>query len=74
MSPEETVLASIDIETKVMMPIHWGSFALAFHTWDDPVLRVTKKAKELEQPITVPKIGEEILLDKIDVSLNAWWK
>lgn len=74
MTPEETTQASIDLETKVMMPIHWGSFALSLHAWDDPVLRVTKKAKELELPITVPKIGEEILLDKIDVSLNEWWK
>jgi L-ascorbate metabolism protein UlaG (beta-lactamase superfamily) len=74
MTPEETAQASIDVKTKVMMPIHWGSFALALHTWDDPVLRVTKKAKELELPITVPKIGEEILLDKVDVSVNEWWK
>lgn len=74
MSPEETVQASIDIKTNVMMPIHWGSFALALHTWDDPVLRVTKKAKELELPISVPKIGDEILLDNIDISANEWWK
>jgi L-ascorbate metabolism protein UlaG (beta-lactamase superfamily) len=74
MVPEETVHASIDIKTAVMMPIHWGSFALALHSWDDPVLRVTKKAKELAQPITVPKIGAEILLDKIDISENEWWK
>ena len=74
MSPEETAQASIDVKTNVMMPIHWGSFALALHTWNDPVLRVTKKAKELELPITVPKIGDEILLDTIDLSLNEWWK
>lgn len=74
MVPEETVQASIDIKTAVMMPIHWGSFALALHSWNDPVLRVTKKAKELKQPITVPKIGDEILLDKIDTSQNEWWK
>jgi L-ascorbate metabolism protein UlaG (beta-lactamase superfamily) len=74
MTPEETAQASIDVETAVMMPIHWGSFALALHAWDDPVLRVTKKAKELKQPITVPKIGDDILLDNIDVSVNEWWK
>jgi L-ascorbate metabolism protein UlaG (beta-lactamase superfamily) len=72
MIPEETVQANIDIDTKVMMPIHWGSFSLANHTWNDPILRVTKKAKELQLPITIPKIGDEILLDKIDVSLNNW--
>jgi L-ascorbate metabolism protein UlaG (beta-lactamase superfamily) len=74
MSPEETAQASLDVQTNVMMPIHWGSFALALHTWNDPIVRVTKKAKELELPISVPKIGDEILLDNIDVSVNQWWK
>jgi len=74
MQPEETAQASLDIQAKVMMPIHWGSFALALHTWDDPILRVTKKAKELEMPITVPKIGAEILLNEIDLSTSEWWK
>ena len=73
MMPEETAQASIDLKATAMMPIHWGAFALALHTWDDPILRITKKAKELELPITVPKIGDEILLDRIDLSVNEWW-
>lgn len=74
MVPEETVKASIDLKTKVIMPIHWGAFALSLHTWDDPVIRVTKEAKALNLPITVPIIGEIIDLNKIDLSLREWWK
>ena len=74
MVPEETVEASIDLKTKVMMPIHWGAFALSLHAWDDPILRVTKKAKTLNLPITVPIIGEIITLNKIDLSILEWWK
>ena len=74
MVPEETAKASIDLKTKVMMPIHWGAFALSLHTWDDPIIRVTKKAKALNLPITVPIIGEVITLNKIDLSVREWWK
>jgi len=73
MAPEETTQASIDVKAKVMMPIHWGAFSLALHAWDDPIIRVSKKAKELQLPMSTPKIGEEILLDKLDLSINDWW-
>jgi L-ascorbate metabolism protein UlaG (beta-lactamase superfamily) len=73
MMPEETAQAALDVNTKLMMPIHWGAFTLALHDWNDPVIRVTKKAEELKMPITVPKIGEIITLDNQNISTNKWW-
>lgn len=74
MFPEETVQASIDLKAQQMMPIHWGAFKLAMHTWTDPVERVTKKAKELKVNIRTPKIGEVFFIDDIkEVSSSAWW-
>jgi len=60
MFPEETVQAGIDVKAKRIMPIHWGAFKLAMHSWTDPVERITKKAEELNMELLVPKIGEEI--------------
>jgi L-ascorbate metabolism protein UlaG (beta-lactamase superfamily) len=74
MMPEETAQAAIDVRAKLFMPIHWGSFSLALHDWDDPVIRVTKKADELGIPVTVPVIGEEIGLDHLPVNSFKWWK
>ena len=74
MMPEETVQAAIDLKTKQFMPIHWGSFKLALHTWDDPVQRVTNKSEELGIEVITPTIGQPILLDAIDNSLKTkWW-
>lgn len=73
MVPEETVKASMDLKAKVMMPIHWGAFSLSLHSWDDPIIRVTKEARELNLPITVPMIGEIIDLNKIHLSVREWW-
>ena len=72
MMPEETVQASIDVNTKVMMPIHWGAFALALHDWDDPVKRVVSRANELSVSITVPQIGEEISLNELNLDASSW--
>ncbi len=73
MMPEQSAQAAVDVGAKVMMPIHWGSFVLAMHSWTDPVVRVTKRAEELGLPIITPRIGEMIRLDALDQLQNAWW-
>lgn len=73
MAPEETAMAAVDIGTKGMMPIHWGSFKLALHDWNEPAVRVTKKANELEMPILIPKIGAPIPLDTLNYDQEIWW-
>ncbi len=57
-----------------MMPIHWGSFVLALHSWKDPVERLTKKAQELGVSVITPKIGEQFLLNEIIIDDNDWWR
>ncbi|MBC8319491.1 MAG: MBL fold metallo-hydrolase [Bacteroidetes bacterium] len=73
MMPEEAVLASIDLKSKLILPIHWGAFTLAFHDWNDPIERITKKAHELNMPVTTPKIGEPVILGKTTFPSEKWW-
>lgn len=72
MTPEETVLAAKDLNAKVLMPVHWAKFELAFHDWDDSIKRVVKSATENNQPITTPLIGEPIILD-FSYPNKPWW-
>ncbi|GAB5466570.1 MAG: MBL fold metallo-hydrolase [Candidatus Kapaibacteriales bacterium] len=75
MMPEETAQVAIDIKARVFMPIHWGSFKLALHDWDDPVKRVTAEAKNLNIPIVTPKMGEIVhITDSLPNTDNDWWK
>ncbi|MDY8136030.1 MBL fold metallo-hydrolase [Aquimarina sp. 2201CG5-10] len=74
MFPEETAQAGLDVKAKTVMPIHWGAFKLAMHTWTDPVKRVTEKAKELNIDIITPQIGTSILLEDLITSSSSWWK
>ena len=43
MMPEQTAQAAVDLNSKLMIPIYWGSSVLALHSWNDPVQRVKKK-------------------------------
>ena len=73
MTPEETIMASIDVKSKLTMPIHWGSFKLALHSWDDPIVRASRKADELHIKLTTPKVGEAIVLDGSNFPSEKWW-
>ena len=73
MMPEETVQANIDLNGKVMMPIHWGAFKLALHPWEEPVERALKKARELNVKVATPIIGQAIVLDT-EIPASEWWK
>ncbi len=73
MMPEETAQAAVDINAKVMMPIHWAAFRLAMHSWTDPVERVTKKAAELGMPITTPIIGKPLVIEGNNYPTEVWW-
>ncbi len=74
MMPEETVQAAVDTRSKIFMPIHWGAFVLALHTWKDPIERVTKKAREMGVPISTPKIGQPIILQQPQKPDGRWWE
>lgn len=71
--PEQTAQAGVDLKAKKIMPIHWASFKLALHDWKDPIVRVSKKAKELGLPIITPKIGEEIIVKNSTKLYSEWW-
>lgn len=74
MMPEESAQAALDLRAKVMMPIHWASFALAMHTWTDPVERVTLAAEGLGIPIITPRIGDLVALDELATFHERWWR
>ena len=73
MMPEETIVAAKDLKTKVLMPVHWGKFALALHNWDEPITRLVVEAHKQNVKITTPLIGEVVVLDSIYPE-KEWWK
>jgi len=73
MTPEQTLQAHRDLKGKVMMPIHNGTFDLAFHEWTDPFERIKKLALETKQSLTTPQIGERWSLNEA-APQTSWWR
>jgi len=70
--PEEGVQASLDLRSKAMIPIHWGMFDLALHTWYEPIQRVTKEAKKKGVNIIAPKLGQLVYIEE-QYKQEDWW-
>jgi L-ascorbate metabolism protein UlaG (beta-lactamase superfamily) len=73
MFPEESVQAGLDVHAKMGMAVHWGGFALALHSWQDPIARFVKSAGEQSLPIVAPEIGEVVIMGE-EPRLHAWWE
>ena len=72
MDPEEAVRAHGDLGGRVLLPVHWATFNLAFHRWAEPVQRLVAAAARTRAEIVVPLPGERI--DVLDPPpLTDWW-
>lgn len=72
MMPEEVIQATKDLNAQYVIPVHSSKFPLANHPWDEPLIRVSKSAKENNQPIVTPQIGQVVSLDTYE-EFPHWW-
>ncbi len=76
LNPEEAVRAHGDLGGGLLVPIHWGTFNLGFHEWDEPVRRLLAAAgKDTDNGtrVAVPIPGERFtVLDPPPVQRD-WW-
>lgn len=70
--PEETAQAAKNLNTKVLMPVHWGKFVLAFHDWNEPISDLKKIMDKQNIKLTTPLIGEPVVLDGVYPD-KIWW-
>ena len=79
MLPPETIQAAKDLKTKFIVPIHNGTFDLAFHPWFDPLEQAVFFANKAGIPILTPIFGQKVIIDHqlLELSQNEkskWWK
>jgi len=71
--PEQTAQAHIDLNGKLLLPIHWGKFKLSLHPWTEPVERLETAADAMNIKVITPKIGEILNIDD-QVATEKWWR
>ncbi len=73
MSAEDAVRAHRDVGARRMFPVHWGTFNLAFHAWDEPIERALAAARASQVELLTPRVGEIVDADVAFVS-RPWWR
>lgn len=73
MTPEEAVQVHLDVQGKAMLPVHWGTFNLAYHPWDEPIIRTLTAAQQMSVTLVTPKVGAFISLPA-ERKLSYWWE
>lgn len=77
LTPEQAVLVHTMVGGGVLLPIHWGTFNLAFHSWDEPAERVLAAAETAGVALVVPRPGQPVELatpPHMDPYMDAWWR
>ncbi|MCK5742842.1 MAG: MBL fold metallo-hydrolase [Chlorobi bacterium] len=72
MGPENALETLRKLRCTHFIPIHWGTFDLALHSWYDPVVRLTKAAKNTDIKIRIPLPGETVKHHEFD-KVDDWW-
>lgn len=73
MTPEDAVRAHGEVGAKRLFPVHWGTFNLAFHAWDEPIRRTVKAAAARGADLVTPRIGQMIDAERL-FSADPWWE
>jgi L-ascorbate metabolism protein UlaG (beta-lactamase superfamily) len=73
MSPGEAVQAHRDLGGRLLLPVHWGTFNLAFHAWNAPAEEVLAAAGDDGVALVVPRPGE-LVEPGLPPPLEAWWR
>jgi len=74
MQPDETAQAAVDIKAKAVVPGHNGRFVLAKHTWDDPLIQLTRASKDKDYRLLTPEPGEPVDVSSATQHFREWWK
>ncbi|MEZ4417026.1 MAG: MBL fold metallo-hydrolase [Gemmatimonadota bacterium] len=56
-----------------LLPIHWGTFALAMHRWDDPIEELVAGAGAAGADLLTPRLGEPLEPAR-DTGVRPWWR
>ncbi|MBW2465153.1 MAG: MBL fold metallo-hydrolase [Deltaproteobacteria bacterium] len=60
LGPEQAVHAHQMLRGDVMLPVHWGTFDLALHSWTEPIERLVVEAHDAGITLVAPRAGEPI--------------
>jgi L-ascorbate metabolism protein UlaG (beta-lactamase superfamily) len=70
--PEQAVEAHEWLRGEVLLPVHWGLFDLAMHSWTEPIERTLAAARQRSARVVTPRPG--VSFDPTaPPAIERWW-
>ena len=73
LGPEHALEALALLGGGAFLPVHWGTFALAMHDWDQPVEKLLSAAPTLGGQLLLPRIGQPVEPMQ-EHMVSPWWR
>jgi len=73
LGPENALKAHALLGSGALLPVHWGTFSLALHAWNEPAETLWRLAEEQRVRILTPQLGAPFEPGQIDVP-QPWWR
>jgi len=73
LGPDNALKAFSMLGGGVLMPVHWGTFCLAMHAWDQPVDRLLELAPKSNAQLLMPRLGEPVEPAHAG-DVTTWWR
>lgn len=73
LGPKNALAAHRLLGSGIFLPVHWGTFSLALHAWDEPAEELLRLSGEQQVRLFTPRLGEVLEPDRVDFT-PPWWR
>ncbi|MDW6003288.1 MBL fold metallo-hydrolase [Vibrio mangrovi] len=70
--PDEVVQATLDLKSKVVLPVHNSTFKLANHSWNEPLEQVYQISQQRGVTMVAPEFGQRYEIGQ-PLPVRRWW-
>jgi L-ascorbate metabolism protein UlaG (beta-lactamase superfamily) len=73
LGPDNALIAHRMLGGGALLPVHWGTFDLGLHAWDEPIETLTKGAAAARIQLVTPRLGRAIEIERVE-GIDPWWR
>ena len=73
LGPENALEAWELLGDSPFLPVHWGTFSLAMHAWDEPAETLLALGTRRGVPLVMPRLGEPVEPRHVE-RVSPWWR
>jgi L-ascorbate metabolism protein UlaG (beta-lactamase superfamily) len=72
LGPDAAFEAFASCNARALLPVHWSTFDLGLHPWEEPAEALFGRAVAEQAPLWTPRLGEP--LEQAPATPTPWWR